>query len=493
MLLICASLISGITISYGKWFISVPVFLVLSLILVYYEYSIRTRIISLIVNNKFLKRKAFIKAMFAGIILILAVGVSLIGSAYLNQRIASISFGSTELQERFAYYKDAISIIKDYPLFGTASGGWSSIQFKYQTALHSVKYVHSSIFQTVLDYGIAGLLVFISQIIVLIIYAIKIFRNNCGKKLKYAMALAVVCNSAILLHSAIDFDFEFSTTAMIFWINMAFLSGASGNVRSINFHKGDRIHKEPQKVALTIRIGFSSVIVLVMLCLLSLYTSDFFYSKGVSQYNSKNYLKAEVSLENAVRFNPFSSNSYYARSKSVSSQLKDRYSGKLQKGIEYLLTAEKYDPFKPAYAESLADIYDNLNDYRKSTEEYGKLTKLSPMKIDYYEGLSESLMAMAETDFGSGREDAAKNKCKKIVRIPQQLEKTGSRISANAGKLKHKLVLKITPELAYNIVRAYLYLNDNQKAIEYLRIASKGKNIPKSWLLKQYTLRKGTS
>lgn len=488
VLLIFASSFSGITISSGMWLISVPVFLALSLILIYYEYSLRTRFVSLIACNKFRRSKALAIAVFAAIILFLAFSVSLIGSTYLNQRIAAISFGATELQERFAYYNDAASIVKDYPLFGTGSGGWSSIQFKYQTALYSVKYVHSAIFQTVLDYGLAGLLLFISQIIVLISYAIRIFRNNCGKKLKYALALAVVCNSAILLHSAIDFDFEFSTTVMIFWINMAFLSRASGNVRSISFHKGDWKHKESQKIALTIRIGLSSVIALVILCLLSLYISDFFYSKGISLYNSRNYVKAEASLENAFRFNPFSSNSYYARSKSLSSQLKNRYSGKLKECIEYLLTAEKYDPFKPAYAESLADIYDNLNDYRKSAEQYGKLTKLSPMKIYYYEGLSQSLMAMAETDFRSGRADAAENKCKKIVRIPEQLEKARTRISANAGKLKHKLVLKITPELAYNIGRAYLYLNDNRKAIEYLKIASKGKSIPKSWLLKQYTL-----
>lgn len=50
-------------------------------------------------------------------------------------RILSSSINSTELQERFAYYHDAVRIIKDYPILGIGPMGWSSMQFKYQTAI----------------------------------------------------------------------------------------------------------------------------------------------------------------------------------------------------------------------------------------------------------------------------------------------------------------------------------------------------------------------
>ncbi|MDP4268245.1 MAG: O-antigen ligase family protein [Bacteroidota bacterium] len=483
VLLISVSIVSGIVISYGKMLIGIPLFLALLIFLIYYEYSLRTRFISLIGYNDFWKRKALSKAIFTVVILILIAAVSFLGSTYLIRRVASIGFGATELQERFAYYKDALSIIKDYPIIGTGAGGWGSIQFKYQTALYSVRYVHSSIFQAALDYGIAGLSMFLMQIAVFILYAVKTLKQSTGRKIKSAVILCIVCNSAILLHSVLDFDLEFSLITMIFWINVAFLSRLSGNAQNM-CTSAHSYNKNMVKLSSACKTAVAAILTVCVILILSLDVSDFFYKKGTASYNSKNFKKAEEYLDRAVIFNPFSSNAYYAKAKTLLSGNKENEPGVLNNTVRRLAQAEKYDYFNPVYAETLADAYDNVNNFGKSAKEYGKLIRLSPMRIGYYEGLSESLMAMAEIDLKSKRLNDAKRKWSRIIETEKHLKEARFRISPNAGKLKHKLILKITPELAYNIGRAYLYLNDTTKAVKYLKIASEGKNIPENWLLK---------
>ncbi|MGE5397095.1 MAG: O-antigen ligase family protein, partial [Chitinophagales bacterium] len=87
------------------------------------------------------------------------LGLFLIYTADLGSR--AISTGASEFLGRLIYYKDALSIIGDYPWLGTGSAGWASLQFQYQTAYYNVALVHSSILQTALDSGLPGLLFFL--------------------------------------------------------------------------------------------------------------------------------------------------------------------------------------------------------------------------------------------------------------------------------------------------------------------------------------------
>ena len=61
---------------------------------------------------------------------------------------------SSEFVSRLIYYEDSLSMIAKHPLGLGYEGFWYN-QAKEQTGVYSSKYVHSSILQVGLDYGIA--------------------------------------------------------------------------------------------------------------------------------------------------------------------------------------------------------------------------------------------------------------------------------------------------------------------------------------------------
>ena len=59
------------------------------------------------------------------------------------QRFSSISLKESGASSRFEFYRDALKIIKDYPILGAGGGGWQSLYQGYQSRLYWTTEVHS--------------------------------------------------------------------------------------------------------------------------------------------------------------------------------------------------------------------------------------------------------------------------------------------------------------------------------------------------------------
>lgn len=139
---------------------------------------------------------------FAGVV----VGILTVDAIFAfdgnMERLQNITTQASEFQIRLLYYEDGIRMIKEN-LWGYGHLGYFYIQRYYQTgAAYTVKFIHCSILQYLLDYGVAGLFFIVA---IASIFFRSIWTNRKKNQMLYIMPLLV-----LILHSFVDFDFQFS-------------------------------------------------------------------------------------------------------------------------------------------------------------------------------------------------------------------------------------------------------------------------------------------
>lgn len=124
--------------------------------------------------------------------IIIAIGILLIltGIVSLDFELKSSTFTG-----RLLYYKDALPVILSHP-FGLGYYGYYFIQPSIQTGLYNVLNVHNELLQIMLDVGILPALLFYGVLIR------QLFVKEQSKRNKVAILV-------ILLHSMLDYDFQF--------------------------------------------------------------------------------------------------------------------------------------------------------------------------------------------------------------------------------------------------------------------------------------------
>lgn len=379
---------------------------------------------------------------------------ALVNSRQILSRLASISINASELQERFAYYIDSISILKDYPILGTGPGGWASIQYHYQTALYAVQYIHSSYVQAAVDYGITGFMIFGSQLFLFVLYLVRAYRRNKDAAgLKELIVFIGAANIFIMVHSLIDLDFEFPFMEIYFWVNTAFVVSMSGSTAF--FYTGRRLKK-------SMLAGIAAVLLVVQVPLM---ISRGYLAAGKRYYANKQYTEAETNFSKAVKLNPVSSNAYFMRGEA----LRWIYMGNKLEAIRidsincYKLS-RKYDNFNPNYPASIAFMSETAGDYENSVMEYRKLIELQPLVMDYYEALAEVLIRQAEYEYENGMEKKAIEKFEEITAIEDEVKKAAGKLSYfGKYKSKHKTDMSLSSKLEEIIQKARKYVNLNSE------------------------------
>jgi tetratricopeptide (TPR) repeat protein len=119
-------------------------------------------------------------------------------------RSFDLGLGAGELQSRLLYYEDGIKMIS-HKLSGYGYMGYYYVQRFFQTgATYRVRFIHSSILQASLDYGILAGGLLIALFIVLLKKIIRNLQIRNGQRM-----LAWIAITGYFLHSFVDFDFQF--------------------------------------------------------------------------------------------------------------------------------------------------------------------------------------------------------------------------------------------------------------------------------------------
>lgn len=467
-ILICLALICSAVVSYLKFSKNLLVIIVLLLIIALSQNLVEK--LRCMFNKLWVK--PFFRPVLYGISAVIAMAATVVvihlsKSSQLYTRISSISLSASELQERFAYYLDALKIATDYPLTGVGAGGWTSMQYYYQTALYATRYVHSSVMQILVDTGVAGMIIFLVQILLIFVIGYKAYSLFKHKKIHRMYIICIfISNLSIIIHSVLDFDFEFPLINIVFWLNIALLSLFSGDIASFSF-----------KSRLARVTGLFTVYTIVLLQIF-LIISNVFYLQGLNSFRNKNYNNALEYFKISYTINPFSSDAYYMNGEIAKELYGENQEGDIALfGLNCLDIAQSLDPFNPRYPACKSYISRLIGDHEKSVSEYRSLITLQPLIIDYYEGLAAALVDKAEKDLSLGRNLEAENTFKSVIAIEHEIERASEKISLHAYRLKHKPEMKVSPRLALYISKSYYFMNEFDKGEQYLKNAESDSSI----------------
>ncbi|GFP74193.1 O-antigen ligase family protein [Clostridium fungisolvens] len=159
------------------------------------------------------------KIIFALVIIITAFIVILVtGSSNSIERIRNISFINRSIQEILIIFGDTIKDIEKIP-FGHGINTFSKLQYYFQSAYYSVKYVHNSILQIAFDIGIFAVIPFLY----LIFYVVIKICKNFNDKNKAINVLNLSILLIIFFHSLLDFDFSFSSIFALYMLPFSVL------------------------------------------------------------------------------------------------------------------------------------------------------------------------------------------------------------------------------------------------------------------------------
>jgi O-antigen ligase len=189
---ISTGMINALTYPWSKWAFICSVLIVTLLII--FTKKIQARLLSIAIIP----------------VLLVLTGVILYSiDSILLKRLIQITPRASEWSTRLGYYHDAWLMIKDSPLFGYGGGAWNILQYHYQTAAYSVRYLHNHWLETWIETGVVGVLLFLTLVLMFIWKGLSVY-----KKAENSTKIWVVgCLSAfgcLLAHSAVDFTFNYS-------------------------------------------------------------------------------------------------------------------------------------------------------------------------------------------------------------------------------------------------------------------------------------------
>lgn len=174
---------------------------------------------------RFIMPVIFIALGVVGALLLFSTSVlTRILPASISDRISTINLNQHSVLERFTFYRDALVIIKDYPILGTGGGGWNALYQMYQNNPYVSSEVHSYYLQLLLEKGLVG---FIVTIIVFIAIFVFYISSAIKKQVSLYSFSYFIIATTILFNSALDFHMSFAYTIIILFISLGGMLAAS--------------------------------------------------------------------------------------------------------------------------------------------------------------------------------------------------------------------------------------------------------------------------
>jgi tetratricopeptide (TPR) repeat protein len=181
-----------------------------------------------------------IVACFAGIILLFNTGVINLLPDNVRTRVENINFQQHSVLERGTFYKDAVKLFQDYPVFGAGGGAWSALYEKYQNNPYVSRQAHNFFLQYLVETGIVGMTILLLFLFAVFWIFIRSHRNNGKDSSDRRMVFYIVAVS-LLIHSMIDFDLSYVYLGILLFLSLGAM--ISGNMKELKGHWVDSVNK----------------------------------------------------------------------------------------------------------------------------------------------------------------------------------------------------------------------------------------------------------
>lgn len=137
--------------------------------------------------------------------------------ANIGTRLENINFRQHSVLERFTFYKDAMKVVKDYPVLGAGGGGWATLYEHYQNNPYLSRQVHNFFLQYLIEVGIVGFLVFMGFILFIFYKFSREYLKRETDDYNNGFFYLIIALS-ILVHSMLDFNLSFAFVGMLVFL-----------------------------------------------------------------------------------------------------------------------------------------------------------------------------------------------------------------------------------------------------------------------------------
>lgn len=193
-------------------------------------------IISAISFRKNLKKLPWKKIGIAAITIIISSGLLFSAAQYIRKQNFEINTiqkkillkgkeQKKSIEDRLDFYKAGIKLIQEKPLFGHGPDSFRFIYPKYQkNLLANSDHPHNLFLKIAVENGIPALIAFLIFLSFLFIQIIK--------KPDTLARFLLIPISAILIHNIFDYNLNFASTQMLFWILLGFAHALTKNSKN---------------------------------------------------------------------------------------------------------------------------------------------------------------------------------------------------------------------------------------------------------------------
>ncbi|MBI2485750.1 MAG: O-antigen ligase family protein [Deltaproteobacteria bacterium] len=206
--------------------------------------AILSLIFFFIVYSSFKKDKAGKAWMLLFVIAIAILYGLWIGLYSVFERFLQIE---AEAPGRTLVWKDMLSMIRDFPLFGTGFGTFSHVYPLYKKFIEKAvvySYAHNDYLQLMVETGILGFLCIITALLLFIFSSLRSLNRFSQEEDYFSFSLILAGLTGIislLIHSLADFNLHIPSNALYFALLIGFVSAISGGVERATVKRRRRI------------------------------------------------------------------------------------------------------------------------------------------------------------------------------------------------------------------------------------------------------------
>ncbi|MEK3675525.1 O-antigen ligase family protein [Paenibacillus sp. FSL R10-2771] len=152
--------------------------------------------------------------------LLIGTSVRSILPSNMETRLENINVKQHSVLERITFYKDAMKVVKDYPIIGTGGGGWAALYEHYQNNPYVSRQVHNFFLQYLIEVGIVGFVVCMGFIGYIFYKYIRAYLKRDKDDFNNGFFFYIIALS-ILIHSLLDFNMSYAFMGILVFIGLA--------------------------------------------------------------------------------------------------------------------------------------------------------------------------------------------------------------------------------------------------------------------------------
>jgi O-antigen ligase len=218
----------------------------------------------------------------------------------LEQRINNINFEQHSVLERATFYKDAVKLIKDYPVLGAGGGGWAALYEKYQNNPYTSRQAHNFFLQFWIEVGTLGIIILAIFLFYIFYQYIRSYIKG-DETLRNSKFVFYIVTVSLLVHSIIDFEMSYAFIAALVYLC---LGGMVSGITSEELSFGK--HPLIAKLRITYPLALGAVAITVFIVSAVQFSANNKYSLSINNAAAQKPLQDIMNpLNEALNLKPY--------------------------------------------------------------------------------------------------------------------------------------------------------------------------------------------